>query len=348
MKKQTAAQVLAASRADSLRIAKTIGSKQTRAILEKAAIELRQRLFHAEGLSAAGRGTPFTEERLRMTLRQVEDSVSALKRGLRGTILDTGKLAADASSQNLIQYLRATDREYRGMVQPLAMDEAQVWTRAISGTESSILHRIDSNPKDPRRKGVLDRYGEATVENFEGILRQGVITRADWGDTRNAIIAESPFLQGAPAHWAERIVRTESMNAYSKANWEGMRAADDMLGDMAKILSATFDERTGWDSYQVHGQIRKVDEPFEWNFGDGPEGFMHPPNRPNDREVVVPHRIAWPLPESVRALPDGAVVEAWMREKRKGSPPPRPKMTTIDLSRFGKEQPPPIARGPRT
>lgn len=123
-----------------------------------------------------------------------------------------------------------------------------------------------------------------------------------------------------------------TMGAYNRAGWETIRAADDELGDMCKILSAVFDDRTGWDSYQAHGQIRLPDEAFAWAGGL----YQAPPNRPNDREVVVPHRISWPIPDDLAWRGDGEVAAAWKRDRRKGSPPGRPLMTTIPLARFGK------------
>ncbi len=121
--------------------------------------------------------------------------------------------------------------------------------------------------------------------------------------------------------------------AYNRSGWEGAREAHDQLGDVCKILSATFDDRTGWDSYQVHGQIRRIDEPFVSAFGR----YMHPPNRPNDREVVVPHRLSWSIPKYLVWKTDADVLERWRYEGRKGPPPPRPQpMTTIPLQRFGR------------
>ena len=184
----------------------------------------------------------------------------------------------------------------------------------------------------PSTDGVLARYGAATIQSFEDVLRNGMLTGKPWGDVREELVSKSPFLQGAPRSWAERILRTETMGAYNRAGWEAIRAADDDLGDMVKILSATFDNRTAWDSYQVHGQIRRVDEAFAWNGGL----YQAPPNRPNDREVVVPHRISWPLPPDLAWRSDAEVIAAWKRDRRLGSPPARPQMTTVPLDRFGK------------
>ena len=79
---------------------------------------------------------------------------------------------------------------------------------------------------------------------------------------------------------AERIVRTEQSFAMHRRQIEDARALD--LG-LRKQLVAVRDDRTGEDSLRVDGQIREIDEPFF----DGVRHYMHPPNRPNDRETVV-------------------------------------------------------------
>jgi hypothetical protein len=190
----------------------------------------------------------------------------------------------------------------------------------------------DETPEHPAKKGILDRYGEEVVGQFEESLQVGLVARKSLAEVRQDLVENSPFLQGAPKHWAERIVRTESMYAYNAAAHEGMQEADKQLGDMTKILCAVFDDRTSWDSYQVHGQIRRMQEPFGWYLGL----YQHPPNRPNDRETVIPHRVSWPIPATLAWRPAEQVSARWRAEGRKGPVPPRPKMTTIPLEKFGK------------
>jgi hypothetical protein len=119
---------------------------------------------------------------------------------------------------------------------------------------------------------------------------------------------------------------------YNRAGWEANREANDQLGDMVKITSGVFDDRTASDSYASHGQIRLPDEAFETWFGL----MQHPPDRPQDRAIVVPHRIAWPIPDYLRWKTNEEIARRWAMEKRKGPMPPRPTMTTIPLERFGK------------
>jgi hypothetical protein len=115
------------------------------------------------------------------------------------------------------------------------------------------------------------------------------------------------------------------MGAYNKSNHEAIKESARQLPDMLQILSATFDDRTGADSYAVHGQVRRVGEPFDSWYGQ----YEHPPNRPNDRDVITPHRARWPLPEYLRQKTDDEVEERWAELGNKREVPERPQMSTV-------------------
>lgn len=332
MKRGSPLEILQRSRERALDFAGKAGTARMRHVLEKAQRDLERRLRQAEGLGGPG-AQSFTANQLRATLAQVRDvlRVQALP-AMRDDILDVGKMAAESGAQSTVEYIRAADKEFRGLGRSLAIDNAALYDQAIRGSEASILRRIGSNPDDPRQPGVLQRYGLNTVGAFEDVLQQRLIAQKPWADVRNELIANSPFLQGQPMYWAERIARTEILGAANFANVATISAANEQLGDMVKINSATFDNRTSADSYAVHGQIRRTNEAFDSWFG----AFMHPPDRPNDRSVVVPHRIAWPIPAGLRPKSDGEIAARWAEEGRKGSPPARPKISTIPLEQFGK------------
>lgn len=334
--------VLAQNRRDAVDLVQRVGTTRARQILEAAERELVARLAT---MKASG---TFTTESAKTALAQVREVLKGLRLGMTGVLVDGAVQAAENAAQGTIDYLGRVESEFRGIgVQPLALDEASVFESAKVGARTSVLRRLASSgtgapgsPKaeHPAKLGILDRYGLSTIEVFEKEFQTGVVARKSWEEMKVSIVGKSTFLQGKPAHWAERIVRTEMMGAYNRAGWEANREADDQLGDMVKIVSATFDDRTGSDSIAVHGQIRLPDEAFESWFGL----YQHPPNRPNDREIVVPHRISWPIPKYLAWRDDGEVAARWAKEKRKGSPPPRPNMTTIDLGKFGQQKAPKV------
>jgi len=170
------------------------------------------------------------------------------------------------------------------------------------------------------------------VSRFEATMQSALLTNQPWAETRQALIGDSEWLQQAPLSWAERICRVEAMAALNRAGHECMRQAEEELGPMLRILCAIFDDRTAADSYAVHGQVRRMDEPFDTWTGL----CMVPPARPNDRECVVPHMQDWPLPPELIPRSDDEVAQRWAEQTRSkkhpgGRPgmPPRPLMSTV-------------------
>jgi len=330
----TPAELLIENRRRAQIAAQEIGAARLRPMLERAQRDLNDRIARAEGLRGPGKDT-FTSVRARAVLAQIEDVMRALKPGMRDLIVSQAVDASDAQTASVLGYLRDAERAFTGIATPLPISHAAVLDRVRQGAESSALRRILSDPSHRGRPGVLDRYGESVIGKFEDELQQRALTGKPWAEVRAQLVKDSPFLQAAPAHWAERIVRTESLAANNRAGLEAMTSANEQLGgDMLKILCAAFDSRTASDSFAVHGQIRRVSEPFH----DWTHAYMAPPNRPNDRETVVPHRIHWPVPIALRPRSDAEVSARWAAEGRKGSPPPRPKMSTVDMAALAKEE----------
>lgn len=319
--------ILKRDREQTLALANGVGVQNARKLLQRAADELEKRLEKTHPTAE------FTHARLTATLQQVRLSMKTLAPALGTTVQALGKTIAESSSRATVAYLSAAEKKFSGLAQPLALDTASLYHRAKSGSESSLLNRLQGDKK--KGPGILARYGDAVVQSFEDVLSQRLVQRKSWNEVREELVEQSPFLQGKPRYWAERIVRTESMFVQNRASFLAMEEADAQLGDAVKILSATFDDRTGSDSYAVHGQIRRVNEPFESWHGS----YMHPPDRPNDREVVIPWRISWPLTPELKPKTDSEVAARWAYEKRKGSPPARPRLSTVPREQFGTEQP---------
>lgn len=319
-----------------------LGQKRMKKILEKAQRDLEDRL-RATVATGAGADS-FTAAQLKATLVQIKAIAKDVSRGIQVTLLAGAKEAAEAASDHTLEYLAVAEKKFKGVgTQPLALREATIIDKATSGAQASVLRRLASSGTPAKnadalphraKDGILERYGMRTIGHFEEILQGGLVTRKPWAEVRQQITKASPFLEGAPAHWAERIVRTETMGIYGRASFESVKAADDELGDMVKIAAAVFDDRTGADSIAIHGAIRRPDEPFQSWFGL----FQHPPDRPNDRSCIVPHRISWPIPDYLAWRSDAEVFARWKKEGRKGAPPPRPKMTTVPLSKFGRDE----------
>ena len=330
-------EALDSNRRAAQRLVDKLGVQRVEKLLHGSQRELEARLR-----TMSGGARTFTREQMKATLAQVRTVLQQTTiPGIRDTVVDAAPKLGEHVAVGTMRYLEDAEQHFRGVgAQPLALDEVAVLDAGVAGAEATVLRRLASGGTDEpgatefehrAKAGILERYGMNTIAAFEETLQKGMLQRKSFADMRADLIEQSPFLQGKPMFWATRIARTELMGAENRAAFEAQRQSNEQLGDMLKILAATFDNRTAADSYAVHGQIRRPEEAFEtW------QGLMqHPPARPNDREIVVPHRMSWPLPPYLAWKTDEQIAMRWRMEGRKGAHPPRPLMTTVPLARIG-------------
>lgn len=308
--------VLTRNRAKARAFVRTVGPAQAQKVLKRAQTTLTKRI---DAATATVGGDSFTVVHASATRAAIQDAVAQVQLDLASSMDVYARAAAWFATRNTMQWMDAIDPE----MSALDIDSVGMFDAAQRGAEASLL-RMRASMGDG---GVYQRYGIATVADFESILQTAVLTGAPLDETVAALTSASPFLQGKPRYWAERIARTEMLGALNGAQGAAMDDLNDDLGDVVKVLVATFDNRTSWDSYLVHGQVRRLNEAFECVRYDGNSVFyLTPPGRPNDREVVVSWRLSWgPLPNELRALPLAACAARWsVMGSRKRPMPPRP------------------------
>lgn len=326
--------VLRRARQDAINITDKVSGRALYKILKSAEDDLAHRLENHRKMKPMGDGS-FTRTQMEVTLRQIREVMRTVIDKLGIVIPDAAVGAAEEASDGVADYLRASEKAFTGINQPLALDEATMSDAAVAGTKASVVRRLMVEHPDGKGGGILQRYGYAVAEKFEKQLRTAVVTRKPFAEVRDAFVEESPFLQQAPQHWAERLTQTELFHAYNKGAHESMKVANAELGDMVRIVVATFDDRTGADSWNVHGEVRGLNEPFEYVDYDGEHTlFLVPPNRPRDREVVVAHRLSWPIPPAFRPKSTGEVEARYKKMKSKYHGRPHI-MSTIRELKYG-------------
>ena len=67
------------------------------------------------------------------------------------------------------------------------------------------------------------------------------------------------------------------------------------IPDLKKTLYHPMDKRTGEDSKWLNKNnlIIPVDEPFKYTWNGQVREYMAPPDRPNDRSILIPYRESW-------------------------------------------------------
>ncbi len=263
------------------------GVERMRKIYDGARKDLRDKLAD---LSSRGRDQTFTAHHLRVVLVQVGDAIRQLENKMRGHLEDTGKVAAEIAPRHLFDAIEAGEKMFRGVTPVVQAAEAAVFQGLRPGLPPSLLNKYDVSVRT---------YGTPTISAVRDVLAGAVATGAPVDETIDRVAGTAGIFQGQ--RWrADRIVRTETSYSYGVVKQQTMEQLRPAVPQLLKRLVTTFDIRTGEDSKDLNGQTVPVDQPFVWvvkNSKGVPTGkvvrYMQPPNRPNDREVVIPWLAGW-------------------------------------------------------
>lgn len=225
------------------------------------------------------RGDSFTAQQLRGTLVQVDTALAAMARGLKESMGESAELVAESGVEDLVEEIRAFEEHFRGAVVPINVDAA-----AIATDQKNFLFN--------QYEASLEAYSADLRAQLANSLTQAVIQQAPLS---NVIRGMGQFFMGE--EWKlHRIARTELHHAYGMGKLEGMRRLlDGQVPDLMKTLVHPMDDRTARDSKYVArlDLIVPVDQPFKYKWRGEERIYMTPPDRPNDRSIMVPYRPVW-------------------------------------------------------
>lgn len=248
------------------------------------------------GRLARARPDSFTAQQARGTLAQIDSALKAIEKSLRGRMLKGARLAAETGVEDLIREMRTFEDYFTGAVTPINVDAA-----AIAGDLENYL---------------FNQY-EASIKSYTSDLRDLMANRL-----QSAIVEQLPYTDIVKSigtfflgeEWKiHRIARTELHQIYGQAKLRGMgELQESTMPDLLKTLIHPMDARTADDSKYVRALnlIVPVNEPFRYywppqdpaeraRYAKGSRSpsklreYMTPPDRPNDRSILVPYRPSW-------------------------------------------------------
>lgn len=234
--------------------------------------ELRDRLDRLPG-------DRFTAQQLRGVLVQVDGAISAMNESLKKGMVNQSKIMAERGVQDQLEEIRAFSQEFEGAVVPINLD-AQLIAEDVS---NFLINRYQAS---------LDAYSEDVRSNLVQVLTNESLMETPYS---TVIKKMGMFFQGE--EWKlHRIARTELHNIYSQGKLTGMtEVRENILPDLQKTLIHPMDARTADDSKLVArlDLIVDLDKPFRYRWKGKDRVFMAPPDRPNDRSILVPYRHSW-------------------------------------------------------
>ncbi len=224
-------------------------------------------------------GDSFSAQQLRGVLVQVDAAIIAMQRGLTSEIRPASIELAGTGAENLEEEIAKFSDKFSGAVTPINLDAVAVAT----DTSNFLFNRFESS---------IDAYSK----NVRAILAQNITQAAIEEISLSELTRRlNRYLIGE--EWKlQRIARTELHNVYNLGKLNSMNLIkDDAIPDLMKTLIHPMDKRTGADSKYVAALdlIKPIDEPFIYTWKGQRRVYMTPPDRPNDRSILVPYRREW-------------------------------------------------------
>jgi hypothetical protein len=189
---------------------------------------------------------------------------------------------AGIAKDDLADYLGKLDEHYLGVARPLRWDALE-WLEGYS--RPLLRSRLRIYEKS------YARYGAEAVAGIENAMAKSVLLGTPWTEARESVMGLVREQVGGRQWMVDRIIRNEVATIYSSTTMAALLEEDEPDDPMLKKLVALWDKVTGLDSKLLHGQTRRVQDLFT----DAVHGkeFDAPPNRPNDREIVIGWRASW-------------------------------------------------------
>lgn len=264
------------------------GVGRLRGIYSAARTELEDRLA---GLKREGKGTTFAATHLQLVLAQVVEALRNFETPFREHLHETGRLAGVVAPRQVAQMIGRVETARGAMTPVIAAEQAAVVRGVYPSIAPTLLQRYRESAK---------RYGPQALLAIRDGLARSLVQGEAVDQAVDRLTKASGTFDGQ--RWrAERIVRTETSYSFGVAAQRSLvQLQARAVPKLMKRLVATRDNREGEDSKELDGQTVPVDQPFVWvvkNSKGEPTGkivyYLHPPNRPGDRECVIPWQAAW-------------------------------------------------------
>lgn len=248
-------------------------------LTQEALERMRRRLARA-------RPDSWAEHQGRLVVREIQDLLGALVVAQGASMAVGVRRAVGIGARSVVSTLRAMDGML-GATGPLRVD-VLAWVASGGAQLSGLRMRVVESS--------LARYGALAGQEVADEIARIALVGGTWVEARPAIEAATARVVQGRQWMVDRIARTEVAAAYNGAR-VGLLVAEDQVDTfrasrdrLQKKLVAVFDQKTGKDSVILHGQTVPVGNPFVDVTG---REYMAPPNRPHDREIVIPWRASY-------------------------------------------------------
>lgn len=244
----------------------------------------------------------YTAQKLRQTLAQVDDAIRVMSSNLKEDWSEYRTIYAGKSLDDLVGEIELFSDYFKGA-------EIPINTRAVEKSiepDNLLLNRFQAS---------IDTYSESVRGGMKEALTESIIMQDSLGEFvskmkenkfrySKVVKGVSQFL--VAEEWRLlRIARTELHHVYNTAKIDRMKSVRDLYApDLYKAMIHPMDERTAEDSKQLAAinPVIPIEDNFIFNFKRTTakgnvvtvrREFAAPPDRPNDRAILIPIRKQW-------------------------------------------------------
>lgn len=224
----------------------------------------------------------FTAQKMRATLTQLDLAINKMGKSLVGDMKDSVKMASESGIEDLLRELKKWDKRFTGAIKPINLKAVE----AAADTQKFLFNQYDAS---------IDSYNAFLRSKMAQSLTESVVAEDSVGE----VIGRLGKIFLGEQWKLEQITRTELHGVYARGKLSGMKKlwgeGEGTIPDLKKTLYHPIDKRTGDDSkfLNENNLIVPVDEPFKYTWKGQVREFMAPPDRPNDRSILIPYRDAW-------------------------------------------------------
>lgn len=220
----------------------------------------------------------FTRQHYRVARVQIERGIREMVAILQGQHERGLDAVLEAAIEQTLEEIAFWDAKFRGGATGRIQLAA---VRRLATPRSVLLHRF---------KASTTAYGENLIVDIQGRLARALVQRSSWRDMSIEVAGRLQQHAIAGSRWrAERIVRTELVNALNAGHQAALEASAATIPGLKRQWDSTLDTRTSDVCLHLNGQVVAIDKP--WVYEGRP--IHHPPGVPNCRSRVIPWHRDW-------------------------------------------------------
>jgi hypothetical protein len=270
-------------------------------ILRHAHAELEEQL--RRWLAREDGAATFSAQRYRNAITAVRHAQATARRlapGIEDALWEGADTAGKLSTSNILRELERFGHIFEGTIQPVSIDAAAV----IAAGDKVLWKQFESSART-----YVGSIGENVIQEL-AISRVKAETIFE---TTNRLQRNMPHLFASDRWGAERLARTETLNAYNEYHLQGIKEIAEEDPEILARWDVSFDWRRCPMCASLDGQVRDVanGEKFvaDW-FTKRKKGALHhrramenAPAHPCCRCCVTPWRQSWAMVARARATP---------------------------------------------